>query len=182
MSTLSKDLAQQIAHKLTEKTRLNAQSLKDQFTSKVAEHYTKTIPAAVKDIFKKHPDYFTTTASIKVDGHGFTYEVVGTKEFVINNTGNYYASLDLSSKEADTVVKLKRKYQDAEKKYKELKEETKQALLALKTYNNIRKELPEAAQYLPPPISNALVCNFDALKTKLKKQPEAKLQTVVEHQ
>jgi hypothetical protein len=69
-------------------------------------------------------------------------------------------------------MKVKRKKEKAKEDYKNLVTETEAALYALKTAKNVRENLPEAAVYLPPPMSNALIVNFNTLQKKLNKQPE----------
>jgi hypothetical protein len=178
MSVISKDLAHKIAIKLTEKTSISVDNLKVSYQEIVTSEYEKQIPDEVKKCFLKHPDWFNCTSSIRFSGNGFNYEcVTATRKIVCNN--NSSANLKLNSAISDKIMAVKRKY-DAEKdKYEKLLEETTQALLALKTYNNIRKELPQAIPYLPPPMSNALICNFDSLKNKLNKQPEVKKSTII---
>ena len=170
MSRISNDLAGQIANKLTEKSRLVMEKLHTDYRELVTELYEETTPKEVKDCFKKFPEWIQRRTSIKLHGHGFNWEYVATTRSIIEKDDN--CSLVLTSKMADKITTAKRKWEKAKKNYEDLKTESKQAILTLKTFANIRKELPLAAPMLPPPISNALVCNFDSLKNKLKHQPE----------
>lgn len=169
MSVISKDLAGQIAIKLTSKSSEYKEGLYEDFRNLAVLAYRESIPDEVMAMFKKYPDYIETTEGVRLDGNGFSREYVSMIG-QLPGTGNF----KLSVKWAEKITTAKRKYEDAKKKYGELRRETESALLALKTINNIRKELPAAAPFLPPPISNALVCNFDSLKKKLQKQPEVK--------
>lgn len=178
MSRISNDLAGQIATKLTEKSRLNADKLHVEFRELVTSLYEEQTPASVKKCFKENADWFYRKSSIKLDGHGFNWEYVSTTRPVICNN-NSDAILKLTSSVADKITSAQRKWQKAKNQYDNLKKEAKQALLTLKTYNNIRKELPEAASMLPPPLSNALVVNFTSLKQQLAKQPEIKKEVTV---
>lgn len=139
----------------------------------VTSSYEETIPEDVKKCFKKHPDWFTSNCSIKIHGNGFDWEYLSATRPVISNE-NQRGKLEPNSKLAEKIIRVKNKWQDAVEKYKKLMKESEAALLTLKTYNNIRKELPIAASMLPPPMSNALVCNFESLKKKLSTQPEEK--------
>jgi hypothetical protein len=178
MSVISKDLARKIAIKLTEKTSILVDNLKVSYQEFVTTEYEKQIPDEVKKCFQKHPDWFNCTSYIYFRGNGFNHEnITGTRRVICNSTTS--AHLTLTSIIADKIMSIKRKHESEKDKYENLLEETTQALLALKTYNNIRKELPQAIPYLPPPMSNALICNFDSLKNKLNKQPEVKKSTTI---
>jgi hypothetical protein len=170
MSVISKDLAQQISTKLTEKSRLAVDALRKDYQTIATEIYEDQVPEEIKKAFKLYPDWFYTRQSLYFNGHGFSFERVTPIRHVICNNGTE-ANLKLTIKTSDKLMAAKRKVEKAEKEYKLLKEESKQALLTLKTFTNIRKELPEAASMLPPPLSNALVVNFNSLKTRLNKQP-----------
>lgn len=171
MSRISNDLAGQIATKITEKSRLASEKAHLEYREAVTQLYEEQTPADVIKCKKNHPDWFYERGAVSFSGHGFSWENVATTRQVIANGGTY-ANLHLTAKIADKLMTSKRKWDKASKAYKELKDETKQALLTLKTFNNIRKELPEAAPMLPPPLSNALVVNFTSLKSRLNKQPD----------
>lgn len=171
MSRISNDLAGQIATKLTEKSRVAAEKLHIEFRDLVTKTYESQIPDEVKNCFKKNPDWFYTRGTIKLNGHGFNWEHVGATNPVISNS-NESSLLKMSDKIAANLMTAMRKWQKAKEKYETLRAEAKQALLALKTFSNIRKELPEASSMLPPPLSNALVVNFTSLHNRLKSQPE----------
>lgn len=172
MSRISKDAARSISFKLTEKSKLAVSQLHEDYREMITALYEDQTPAKVKAAQKEHPEWFYTRSEIYLNGHGFNREwVTPTRPVIANSEDGGDANLHLTAKTAATIFKAKIKWEKADKKYKELRRETESALLALKTYNNIRKELPEAAPYLPPPMSNALVVNFDSLKKKLNQQP-----------
>lgn len=166
---ISKDLAGQIAYKLTDKTRLLVEKIKKDYQEVVTVLYEAQTPQAVIDCKKKFPDWFGTKSCVYFSGHGLSHEnCTTTRQIISNNWSN--AHLELNSKIADKITKAKRKYDKVKDDYNQLKKETEQALINLGTYARIRENIPAAAPFLPPPISNALVCNFDSLNSKLKKQ------------
>jgi hypothetical protein len=169
MSRISKDLAEQIAFKLTEKSREAVEKLHIEFREQATALWESIVPPAVQECFKAHPDWFETRSAIKLNEHGFRFDYITTTRPIIERGASNI--LTLTRKTADPLFRAKTKWEKEKKKYEDLKDESMSALLALKTYNNIRKELPEAAPYLPPPMSNALVVNFDSLKKKLNQQP-----------
>jgi len=174
MSRISKELAGQIAFKLTEKSRIASEKLHVEFREVVTSIYEQQTPKEVSECFKKYPDWFYTANGIKLNGHGFNWDYVSSIRTVIANNGtNCY--ITMNDKNSKQIQVAKQKWIKSKEKYNSLKEEAEQALLALKTFNNIRKELPQAESMLPPPMSNALVCNFTSLKSKLNHQPEVEL-------
>ena len=164
MSVISKTLANQIAIKLTEASSKAVDNLYKEYSELATAFYEDQTPVVVKEAFAKHPDYFHTSRSICFSGHGFSWDrVTAVKSVVDNNRSG--AQLTLNEKIATKLLKAKHKHEAAKKQLQDLQLETESALLA-----NIRKELPQAEPYLPPPLSNALVVNFDSLKRKLNKQ------------
>jgi hypothetical protein len=168
---ISQELAKQISFKLTEKSKSHVEALKKEYYKLAQHYYEAQIPDDIKNAFKKHPEWFYTRQIIEFSGHGFNWENIKADAPVICNDGTS-AHLKLNEKSSSKLSTAKNKYKKAEEQYDSLRTETEQALLTLKTYKNIREELPEAAPYLPPPISNALVVNFDSLKKRLDKQKE----------
>jgi hypothetical protein len=170
MSRISQEMASTVAYKLTEKSKSVADKLHIEYRKSVSEFYKSTLPKAVLAFFKtEHCEYVETTNSVILDGHGFSDEYVSLIGALPSENGST-PRMPFDTNDGAKFIAAKRKWEKANKEYKALKDETKQALLALKTFNNIRKELPEAAQYLPPPMSNALVVNFDSLHKRLKAQ------------
>ena len=176
MSRISQELAQSIAYKLTEKSRIACDKLHVYFREFVTCLYEEQTPEEVKKCLKNHPDWIQTNSTIRLDGHGFRWEYVTSTRPVIQTDKDN--KLEMTAKVADKISSLKNKWEKSKKVYEELKAEAKQALLSLRTFNNIRKELPQAAPMLPPPISNALVVNFNSLKNRLNKQDDFKKQAV----
>lgn len=173
MSRISKDLAHQIAIKLTEKSRLAAEVLNKEYREIATAMYEDQTPKDIKDCFKKHADWFYTLSYVRFDGHGFRWENVTTVRPVICNNGSD-AKLELNVKTSSTLSAAKHKWEKAVENHKQLQLETETALINLGTHARIKENFPLAAPMLPPPMSNALVCNFDSLTKRLQKQPEVK--------
>ena len=171
MSRITKELAASIAEKLTVKSKESVEFLKNEYGKCVYDFYISQTPDEVKVGFSKYPDWFYTSKSISLNGFGFNWERISVQDHVVCNTGSS-AYLTLNAKISDKITKHKRKYEKAAKEYRELFIETEQALLALRTYKNIEENIPAAKPYLPPPMSNALVCNFQSLNRKINNQPE----------
>jgi hypothetical protein len=173
MATLSKMAIENIAEKMTEKSKKYVEATLKEYQTLATEIYETQIPDEVKKCFKNHSQYIETTQTLFLDGHGFNRDSLSMIKQMPSTT-SYQQKLNLTAAVADKLIKAKRKWEKAKDDYKHLKEETEAALFALKTNKNIRENLPEAIPYLPPPMSNALVVNFSSLQKKLVKQPELK--------
>lgn len=173
MATLSKIAIENIAEKMTEKSKQYKNELFKKYSDLVAHIYQAQIPDEIKEIFKTHPEYIETTSHICLDGHGFNRELVDVGK-QLPSKSHYAAYVNLTAPIADKIIKAKRKWEKARDDYKQLYQETESALMALKTNKNIRENLPEAIPYLPPPMSNSLVVNFESLQNRLNTQPEIK--------
>lgn len=179
MAVLSKQVIEGIAQKMTEKSKNHSAALALEYKELVTTIFESQVPEAVMDLFKgKNCGYVETTTSVYLDGHGLNRQSVALTRACPSEV-SYGAELKLTSATADKIVKLKRKKEKADEDYKQLVLETESALFALKTFKNIKENLPEAIPFLPPPMSNSLVVNFKTLQTKLSKQPEAKKELAV---
>lgn len=173
MSRISKELAKQVSIKLTEKSRMAADELHTVYREIATSMYEDQTPKEVKDCFKKNAEWFYTRSSISLDGHGFRWESISaTRPVICNNNQN--ATLELNSKNSTVLINAKRKWEKAKDEYKKLQKETETAIINLGTHARIKENFPLAEPMLPPPMSNALVCNFDSLTKRLQKQPEPK--------
>lgn len=180
MSVISKQLAHDIAFALTEKSKEAMNRARKEYENTVRDLYEQQTPDEVKKTFKAHPEWFCTRSEITFNGRGFNWERVYVQPQVIANSNNGRdAHLHLTSKVADAIITALRKFQKAEKTYKLLKGETEQTLLNLKTFKNIKDNIPEAAKYFPAQKSNMmLVVNVDSLRRKLAHQPEVKKEKI----
>lgn len=177
MGQLSKQVIEQIATKMTEKSKKYVDACEKELKEVVTEVYAAQVPAEIMKVFKTHCEYIETTQTACLDGHGFSREnITMTKQ--LPSTCGYSTKLKLTTTTADQIMKVKIKRDKAKENYKNLVQETESALMALRTHKNVRENLPEAAAYLPPPpMSNALVVSFDSLQRRLRKQPDV-LKTV----
>ena len=173
MSRISKELATNIATKLTEKSEANILLMRKEYSSLVTELYLAQTPKEVLSLYAIQPDWFYTRGFIDFSGHGFRWEQIRSDIPVICNKGTN-AELTLNSKISDRLMKIKRAIDAAVDERKKLFSETEQALIACRTYKQIEENIPAAKPYLPPPTSNALMVNFNSLNKKINSQPEIK--------
>jgi hypothetical protein len=171
MAVLSKMVIEQIAGKMTEKSKKYAEQMDREWKELATTIYESQLPVEVMKLFKSHSEYVQTVRDLYIDGHGLNREYVELSKQLPSPT-KYNNTIKLTAAIGEKLVNAKRKKEKAFDDYKQLLREIESALYALKTDKNVRENLPEAIPYLPPPMSNALVVNFDALQKKLNKQPE----------
>jgi hypothetical protein len=164
---MSKELAQKIAEMMSVNKEREKSKLLEQYRKTVTDEYIKQTPTAALELLELHPDWVQTNTEIYFSGHGFgSYERVSAIGAVIRNSSPY-AKLKLTPEIAAKISTAKNKYEKAEKEWVGLKQEIETALLALKTFNQIQKNLPEAVPFLPKE-NQSIMLNFDDLRNKLK--------------
>lgn len=175
---ISKDTAASVARRLTVKAEENVKSLESEFISLVVEAYLDQQPKEAVEMAKKYPEHFCFTDNICVDGCGFSREYfdVGERN-VISNVEHYkQANMKMTHKVAGPLLKARDKWKKAQAEYAKLKNETRIALLNLRTTTRIQSALPIAMQYLPKGGGHQYpvpVVNLAPLKAKLEKlQPK----------
>lgn len=168
---ISKDLAEQIATALTEKSRQKKEHLKRAYRKLVYDAHIATIPEDIKKLYEKHHEYFYVSSSIYLDGHGFNREFVSVDKLVPENRVRKETPLDKET--AKTLVAAKRAAEDATKQCEDLRQEICNTLLALRTFKKIIEHFPEAEKYLPRTpgaVCLAIIPDLTKLKAKLKAQ------------
>lgn len=165
---MTKDVAHQIAIKLTEEKAKSVEQLHLDYKEYITQAYISQTPESVLEAFKQHPDWFYTRSGIEFSGNGFRWENVASTQIIICNGGTS-ANLTLTDTIAKKAMKLKTKWEDEYKKLKDLKSKIEVALFGLRTYAQIEKNLPEAVPYLPKQTSMELMVNFDTLRKEIKK-------------
>lgn len=118
-------------------------------SNKVEEVVKKYIPSPLIACVKEYRDYFyaSNSASIttKKDNGYNEYYIYGSLSFDLPHSCN---SIEVSREDYNKVRVL---YDEREALYKEasdFQDKIYDALMALRTLNNVRKELPEAVKYL----------------------------------
>ncbi len=168
---ISKDTAKHIAKLLCEKFRKEYEVTYEELREYVLSEYEKQIPKDILAIHKKHPEYFTTTSTVLIDGHGFSHFQISTKgdskRCFITNYTDYKTKMKYDKKVFDVAQTLLRKYEAGNEKYKSLLKEVEVALITLQTTKRIEEKFPEAKAYLPTSNSLALVVDYSKLRKKI---------------
>jgi hypothetical protein len=167
---ISKQLAKEIAAKLTVKARNVAEEAFKKRSDYVHGVCLKKTPRAIINAFKNHREYFGTCTSVLVEGNGFKWQYVQlVKPAFLISPSSDTLRLDLSGKKVcEEFTALHRAWVKADEEYKKLFSEVETALLGLKTHSAIEKHFPEAKPYLPKQQCMALQINLEPLRAKLK--------------
>lgn len=165
---ISQALASQIASKMVQSKRTVQSELQKEYREYFTTVAEKKVPKDVMDFFKKHSEYVKTTSSMRVDGKGISRLDISLTRAIPSVSPNcYYEHIDLSEAEATKGKKLHQDWVKMKENTDTLESEIETALINLRTYANIQKELPEASQYLPEQGLTVIV-NTTELRKKLK--------------
>lgn len=164
MSRITKQIAENVAVKLTEKQSLKIKELQANLKDKFTEIYLKTIPKEVIDFHAKYPNFTETRQSVQCTGNGFQWQSLGFNGHVpsISNT------FSPNEKDAKLLLKLLNEIDDKKSELSKLKHEIEVLVFGLRTYAKVNSEFPEATPFLPNSVSSALMVNISDLRKKLK--------------
>jgi len=163
---MNKNLATQIAFKLTDKKQKEVDRLNNETKKYLTDMYLATIPKEITNAFKKNSEYFNTSNTVRLDGNGFRWENFTLLQYCICNSNNN-CFLKVDPVVYAKVKELNNKYQDAKNKLNSLRSEIETALNGLKTFSQIQKHLPEAIPYLPKSTTMELMVNFEVLRKNI---------------
>jgi len=165
---ISQALAAQIATKMVQSKRAIQSELQKEYREYFTTVAEKKVPKDVMEFFKKHSEYVKTTSSMRVDGKGFNRLDVSLTRAIPSVSPNcYYEHVDLNESEATKGKKLHQDWLKMKENNDALESEIETALINLRTFANIQKELPEAGKHLPEQGLTVIV-NTTELRKKLK--------------
>jgi len=163
MSRITKEIAYQVAKKLTEEKQKEIDLLNKSMGELVYSVVLKTIPEEVITCYNKHKTYFDTNSSVRFNGNGFNFQYF-----------NMPKSLPLpdrmispNDEDSKGILAQFNNIQNKDKELKLLRKEIEVALFNLRTYNQVEKEFPEAFPHLPKPPNTALIVNIKSIREKL---------------
>jgi predicted ribosome quality control (RQC) complex YloA/Tae2 family protein len=165
---MTRDNARVIANKMTVEKLKAIIALKKEISSAVTEAYAKSLPKAVVETFNKYPSYFTNskTSTVTPVGTGL-YNKYFIMERELPYTSTYRAPFQVSDTFAQMLSKKSNELDKMEAAYEKLKKDIEVALCTLKTHKRILEQFPEAAKYLPEPMTKALSINVADIRKRL---------------
>jgi len=163
MTRITKEIAQEVATRMTEKKKMEIDVLDKKLKDCVHKYVLKQIPKSVLACFKNNKGYFNTRSSFQFVGNGFNFE-----SYYVNSDlpyNKYQLSPDVETAKAILQIKHEKDKKNVERN--SLRSEIEIALYNLKTYNAVEKEFPEAFKLLPKRITQALTINIKSIREKL---------------
>lgn len=142
---ITKTIAENVAKKLTEKLDEKIKDNQGDLEKIAGRIYENSLPKGLMDAYAMFPKYFSTRRSIQLVGNGANYESIYLDKEYPSIEYRYTAS----EKETKSMLGRYDNIKKLKKEKSELEINIQEALLALKTYNRVEQEFPEAMQYLP---------------------------------
>ncbi len=163
MTRITKEIAQEVAVRMTEKKKNEIESLHKKLKDTVHKYVEKQIPKDVLSCFKKNKGYFHTRTSFQFIGNEFNYESYSCNSELPYS--KYQMAPDVEA--AKAILQIKHEMDKKNTERNSLKNEIEVALYNLKTYNAVEAEFPEAFKLLPKRITQALTVNIKSIREKL---------------
>lgn len=164
MSRITKQIAENVSVKLTEKQALEIKELNTELANKFTEIYLKTIPKEVLDIHKKYPEFIETRSSLQCQGNGFNWQSL----YLNANFPAKNHCFSPNENDAKLLLSLINEINDKKSELLKLKQEVYALVFNFRTYAKVSSEFPEAIPFLPTITSTALMVNISDLRKKLK--------------
>lgn len=151
---ITKDLANDVANKMTAKLKEKAYAYYEQARLIVAKEFENDTPKEIIQIAKKHPLYFNMYESVSLQDNGNHKRVdfpvpnvpkIYNSGIPLFNNGNYMLS---ELKDAE-VGKLLQKKDELLKKRRDLISSIEATLYDLRTYKNVEEQFPQALEFFP---------------------------------
>ena len=163
---ITKYLANKVAQQLIEKKQKEVSTLRTEFQEYLTVVAEKRVPKDVMEFFKKQCEYVETSQSIFLNEKGFNREVISlTRQVPAKSSSSLH--IVLNDTEATKAKRLHNAWLKAKENVERLKRELENALLNLRTYNRIEKELPEAFQLLPQGGGMLIPINIEKLRKEI---------------
>jgi len=164
MSRITKEIAREVAEKLTVKTLKQIQNLDLKQKHLLQDYLIELIPKDVMAVFVTRSNYFKTNSSFRICGNGFDYRYLNTLKPIPFGSDSFEPTIE-QAKELNKILNEK----DALKiKYQKLTKDIENLLYSLRTYAKVNIEFPEATPYLPVSLNNKLMVNISDIRNELK--------------
>jgi paraquat-inducible protein B len=139
--------AEEAANQICKKLDAQIKKIEDEIKEMLIHLHEKSIPQAVKDVYKKYPEYFKTITRLHASGVGISGKNRISADLTESCSYSHY--LELKDKDLDRYTKLINKRETLQEKRDKTFLEIKNTLLGLGTYKRVQASFPEALKYLP---------------------------------
>jgi len=163
---ITKQIADDVAKKLTEKKSKELEELKSKLSDLVKKEYDKKIPTEVIELAKLYPSYFDFNRYVRLNGNGWSYKNIELKGTVISQNGSSH--LEPDNKASLAIKSISDKVDDMNANISRLKTDVSNAIYNLRTYAKVSENFPEAISFLPKQQNTALQLNISDIKQRLK--------------
>jgi len=165
MSRITKEIANEVARKLTTKKTEEIQKLDLLIQETLELFILKRVPKDVIEFQKTNPKFTYSTSSFRLIGNGFNHKYLNTKNDIPYNGNNIF---EPKPDEAKKLLEMINKKSDLKSNLNKLFSEIENLLYNLRTYNKVIIEFPEVEPFLPKTISNKLMVNVNDIRQQLK--------------
>lgn len=166
---ITKRLAEEISRKLVQVKYDEISKLEEETREIASTLALEKIPKEVMEISKgKFKNYLQYQSHVNLIGSGFNHDWIHTKE-EYPSIRNQAITIDVGDREiGKRLISLWNIIEKESAKVDLLRLDLTNTLLGLRTFDNIVKELPEAAEYLPAKQNTSLVINIESIRDRLK--------------
>lgn len=127
------------------------------FQQKATEIIKQNVPADVFEMQKKYPEFINVSAYFRLDGHGFSFDMVKLTEDIPQRS--HRETYSLNGNDGAILQKLNRLHLKAKESRERFELDVVASLMQLRTYKNIEEQFPEAFALL----SNTGTCTAIAI-------------------
>jgi len=163
MSRITKEIAEQVAKKMTEDKENEIIKINKQLTNTVTDFVLKTIPEEVIEFNEKFKGYIDMRSNVRLIGNGWNYENLSLSKSIPLKKQDFIPNV----KQSDILKKLKEEVSDKEKHLQQLRRKIGIALYSLRTYSKVAIEFPEAVPFLPKKQETSLAININDIRAEL---------------
>lgn len=161
---ITREIATQVAKKLTEKKLKEVSELQNDLLKSFTEIVKKTIPAEVIEFHKKHKGYVNERISVQLHGNGWEWQTLSFSEPLPLKERAFVPK----PKDSDLLLNKHNAYEEARRSLLSLVEELENVLYNLRTYSKVNLEFPEATPFLPSAKEAGLMVNINDVRKKLQ--------------
>ena len=165
---MTKQLASEIAVKMTVERFQKNENLKQEISFKVRDSYVKNLNHKIVDIWLNENNlspFLKMAGYINLVGNGFDHE---SFKVDVPSKNGYTVVYEPTPEEAKEWRISINRYEKEKSDVRQLRREIETILYNLRTFQKIQTEFPEAAVYLPQATSSSLSICVDDIRKKLK--------------
>jgi hypothetical protein len=164
---ITKDAADSIAVKLTEKKQKAIDKIKEEIKTIGFNAYKKTIPKKVLELFETHPNWINSCQRANFTGKGINHDQIYFNSRLPKADEYSTPTIIADDSVCEKLSRLFNQEKTLKKELEKLQLEIKNALISLGTYAKITSEFKEAVPFLPFKEKNELVVNITEIRKQL---------------